>query len=75
MENYPPCNITDKMLNYILDIMKKIREANYFESLNRNPELRRKIRIKSIHSSLAVENNQFTDDNENSPNKKYKLTE
>ena len=57
---YPPYTITDKMLNYVSDIMKKIGEANYFESLNRYPELRRKSRIKSIHSSLAIENNQLS---------------
>ena len=58
--NYPPYTITNKMLNYISDIMKKIGEANYFESLNRFPELRRKTRIRSIHSSLAIENNQLS---------------
>lgn len=58
--NYPPYKITDKMLNYVSSIMKKIGEANYFESLNRYPELRRKSRIKSIHSSLAIENNQLS---------------
>ena len=57
---YPPYTITDKMLNYVSDIMEKIGEANYFESLNRFPELRRKTRIKSIHSSLAIENNQLS---------------
>ena len=60
MENQPPYTITDKMLNYVSDIMKKIGEANYFESLNRYPELRRKTRIRSIHSSLAIENNQLS---------------
>lgn len=60
MENYPPYMITDKMLNYVSDIMKKIGEFNYFEGLNRYPELRRKTRIKSIHSSLAIENNQLS---------------
>lgn len=60
MENYPPYTITDKMLNYVSDIMKKIGEANYFQSLNRYPELRRKSRIRSIHSSLAIENNQLS---------------
>lgn len=57
---YPPYTITDKMLNYVSDIMKKIGEANYFESLNKYPELRRKSRIRSIHSSLAIENNQLS---------------
>ena len=60
MGNYPPYTITDKILNYVSDIMKKVGEANYFESLNRYPELRRKTRIKSIHSSLAIENNQLS---------------
>ena len=59
-ENYPPYTITDKMLNLATNIMEKIGEANYFESLNRFPELRRKTRIKSIHSSLAIENNQLS---------------
>ena len=59
-ENYPPYTITDKMLNYATRIMEKIGEANYFEKLNRFPELRRKTRIKSIHSSLAIENNQLS---------------
>lgn len=59
-ENYPPYTITDKMLNIATNIMEKIGEANYFESLNRFPELRRKTRIKSIHSSLAIENNQLS---------------
>lgn len=58
--NYPPYTITDKMLNYVSEIMKKVGEANYFESLNRYTELRRKTRIKSIHSSLAIENNQLS---------------
>ena len=57
---YPPYSITNTMLNYVSDIMKKIGEANYFESLNRYPELRRKSRIRSIHSSLAIENNQLS---------------
>ncbi len=56
----PPYTITDKMLNLATSIMEKIGEANYFESLNRFPELRRKTRIQSIHSSLAIENNQLS---------------
>ena len=58
--NYPPYTITDKMLNLATSIMEKIGEANRFESLNRYPELRRKTRIQSIHSSLAIENNQLS---------------
>ena len=58
--NYPPYTITDKMLNLATSIMEKIGEANYFEGLNRFPELRRKTRIQSIYSSLAIENNQLS---------------
>lgn len=58
--NYPPYTITDKMLNLATGIMEKIGEANYFENLNRFPELRKKTRIQSIHSSLAIENNQLS---------------
>ena len=58
--NCPPYTITDKMLNLATKIMEKIGEANYFESLNRYSELRRKTRIKSIHSSLTIENNQLS---------------
>ena len=60
MQNQPPYTITDKMLNYVSDIMKKIGETNYLESLNKYPELRKKTRIRSIHSSLAIENNQLS---------------
>ena len=59
-KNYPPYTITNKMLNYVSKIMEKIGEANYFESLNKSPKLRKETRIKSIHSSLAIENNQLS---------------
>ena len=42
---YPPYTITDEMLNLATSIMENIGEANYFESLNIFPELRRKTRI------------------------------
>lgn len=57
MKEYkPPYNITDKMLDYVSKIMKKIGEINYI-NLNKKPELRKQNRINSIHSSLAIENN------------------
>ena len=30
MENYPPYTITDKMLNYVSEIMKKNRRSKLF---------------------------------------------
>ena len=56
MENYPPYSITDKMLDYVSKIMKKVGELDYI-NLNKKPELRKQNRINSIHSSLAIENN------------------
>ncbi|MBQ2937370.1 MAG: Fic family protein [Clostridia bacterium] len=56
MENYPPYNITDRMLDYVAKIMKKVGEIDYIK-LNKKPELRKQNRINSIHSSLAIENN------------------
>lgn len=56
-KNYPPYILTDRMMNLVSEIMLKIGQANYFEELNKFPELRRKTRIRSIYSSLAIENN------------------
>ena len=57
-ENYPPYTITNKMINCVSKIMEKVGEANYFIGLNE--ETKTKTRIKSIHSSLAIENNQLS---------------
>lgn len=55
--NNPPYSITNNMINLVWEIMLKIGEANCFEELNKFSELRRKTRIRSIYSSLAIENN------------------
>lgn len=61
MDKYtPPYKITDKMLDYISKIMEKVGEINSYINLNRMPELRKQNRISSIHSSLAIENNQLS---------------
>lgn len=61
MDKYiPPYKITDKMLEYISKIMEKIGEINSYINLNRMPKLRKQNRINSIHSSLAIENNQLS---------------
>lgn len=59
-KNYPPYILTDKMMNLVSEIMLKIGQVNYFEKLNKFPELRKKTRIKSIYSSLAIENNKLS---------------
>lgn len=55
--NNPPYSITNNMINLVSEIMLKIGQANCFEELNKFSELRRKTRIRSIYSSLAIENN------------------
>lgn len=61
MDKYlPPYQITDKMLEYISEIMEKVGEISSYINLNKMPELRKQNRINSIHSSLAIENNQLS---------------
>ena len=48
------------MLDYISKIMEKVGEINSYINLNRMLELRKQNRISSIHSSLAIENNQLS---------------
>lgn len=61
MENYiPPYEISNKMLDYVANIMEKIGKIDNYTHLNRMPILRRNNRINSIHSSLAIEANSLT---------------
>lgn len=61
MENYiPPYEISNKMLDYVANIMEKIGRIDNYTNLNRMPVLRRNNRINSIHSSLAIEANSLT---------------
>ena len=59
-ENYaPPFSMTEKITNLIIEIGELVGSISTFESLNPNPVLRRESRIKTIHSSLAIEQNMF----------------
>lgn len=61
MNNYiPPYEITDIMTNRISSIMKKIGKLDNYKDLNKMPTLRKNNRIKSIHSSLAIEANSLS---------------
>jgi Fic family protein len=56
----PPYNITGKILKLVASISEKIGEVNSAH-LNKPPtELRKKNRIKTIHSSLEIEGNTLT---------------
>lgn len=61
MDNYvPPFNITNLMLEYVSSIMEKIGKISDYNDLNKMPNLRRNNKIKSIHSSLAIEANSLS---------------
>lgn len=61
MNNYtPPFSITNKMLDYVSNIMEKIGKLDNYKNLNKMPILRKNNKIKSIHSSLAIEANSLS---------------
>ena len=56
----PPFNITNKMLSLCISITEKVSQINNYQSLKRMPILRKNNKIKSIHSSLAIEANSLS---------------
>ena len=60
MASKPPFNITEEMLEYVSEIAEALGGIKSVDSLERLPRLRRIGRIKSVHSSLAIENNSLT---------------
>ena len=58
MDKYiPPFDITEDMLDLVAEIMETLGQLGNVNKLERLPRLRKVSRIKSIHSSLAIENN------------------
>ena len=53
----PPFHMTEEITNLIVEIGEYIGSIMAYESLRQNPVLRRESRIKSIYSSLAIEQN------------------
>ncbi len=57
-DNYnPPFNMTEEITNLIVEIGELVGTISTFQSMNPNPVLRRESRIKTIYSSLAIEQN------------------
>ena len=56
----PPFDITSNMLQMSISITEKLGQIVSFNSLKRMPILRRNNKIKSIHSSLAIEANSLS---------------
>ena len=61
MDKYvPPFSISNKMLEYVSNIIEKITKLDNYKSLDRMPVLRRNNKIHSIHASLAIEANSLS---------------
>ena len=56
----PPFTVTPKIIDLISRISEKIGEINSLESDRQHINLRKENRIKTIHSSLAIENNSLS---------------
>jgi len=56
----PPFTITNTMLNLSISITEKLGKITSYQSLKRMPILRKNNKIKSIHSSLAIEANSLS---------------
>lgn len=58
----PPFMITNRMVGLVSEIAEKIGRLDRNKSLDMKPHLRRNNRIRSIHSSLAIEANSLSID-------------
>lgn len=60
-EHYePPFSMTENIMNSIIEIGELVGHITAHDKLSANLKLRRENRIKTIHSSLAIENNTLT---------------
>ena len=58
MDRYtPPFAITQGMIALISEISELVGSITIWDSMNANPRLRKDSRVKTIHASLAIENN------------------
>ena len=60
LDSYQPYRITDEMLTLVAAIAKKTQHVADIRLLANKPHLRRNNRIRSIHSSLAIEANSLS---------------
>ena len=56
----PPSTMTEEITNLVIEIGEQVGVVVTYDTLQPNPKLRRESRIKSIHSSLAIEQNTLT---------------
>lgn len=56
----PPFTMTEEITNMVIEIGEQVGAVAVYDTLQSNPKLRRENRIKSIYSSLAIEQNTLT---------------
>ena len=56
----PPYSITNRMVELIAEIAESVGRISGYKTMDSKPYLRRNNRIRSIHSSLAIEANSLT---------------
>lgn len=56
----PPFQITNKIINYVAEISELLGRLTSAPHLSSSPTLRRTNRIRTIHGSLAIEQNTLT---------------
>lgn len=59
-EYKPPFHMTDKIMNLVADVSEQIGRIKVLSHGNVNPHLRKENRIRTIHSSLAIEHNSLS---------------
>lgn len=59
-EYKPPFHMTDKIMNLVADVSEQIGRIKVLSHGNLNPHLRKENRIRTIHSSLAIEHNSLS---------------
>ncbi|MEG2624569.1 MAG: Fic family protein, partial [Clostridia bacterium] len=61
MENFqPPFSITNHMVTSVAEIAEILGRISHYRDFESKPHLRRNNRIRSIHSSLAIEANSLS---------------
>ena len=56
----PPFHMTDKMISLIAEISEQVGRITVLQEGTISPHLRRENRIRTIHSSLAIEHNSLS---------------
>ncbi|MCD7855085.1 MAG: hypothetical protein LUG66_05675 [Clostridiales bacterium] len=62
MEYKPPFTLNENIINTLAEISELVGKISILHKETLSPKLRRDNRIKTIHSSLAIEQNTLTEE-------------